>query len=140
MLAVKKIVTWLTAGARGRPQPVRAPSGNAIAVVGTSPLGSSVRETFVRVPPAGLFGVVSEPTASLSDAPSVIFLSVANQPGVGPNRLWVELSRQWAYQGVRSFRLDLSGLGDSPSRDMDTRGGFLSSPRHSTTSGRRPSA
>jgi pimeloyl-ACP methyl ester carboxylesterase len=118
VLAVKKIVTWLTAGARGRPQPVRAPSAHATAVVGTSPLGLSVRETFVEVPPAGLFGVVSEPSVSVADSPTVIFLSVANQPGVGPNRLWVELSRQWAYQGVRSFRLDLSGLGDSPSRNM----------------------
>src|SRR5208283_6078020 len=33
-----------------------------------------------------------------------------------PSRLWVELSRQWAVAGVRSLRLDMSGLGDSPNR------------------------
>jgi alpha-beta hydrolase superfamily lysophospholipase len=45
-----------------------------------------------------------------------VFLNVANQHHVGPNRLWVELARQWAAAGVRSLRLDLSGLGDSPNR------------------------
>jgi hypothetical protein len=30
--------------------------------------------------------------------------------------MWVELARQWALTGIRSFRFDLSGLGDSPIR------------------------
>ena len=51
-----------------------------------------------------------------SDKPTAIFLNVANQHHVGPNRLWVEWSRQWAFAGIRSLRLDVSGLGDSPSR------------------------
>jgi alpha-beta hydrolase superfamily lysophospholipase len=116
VLAVKKIAKWLTAGSRGQPQPIRAPACDTTAVVDQDGLGSSVRETFVHVPPAGLFGIVSESSASTPSGPTVIFLSVANQPGVGPNRLWVELSREWAHYGVRSLRLDLSGLGDSPNR------------------------
>src|ERR1039458_3363857 len=31
-------------------------------------------------------------------------------------RLWVEMARSWAAQGVRVLRLDLGGLGDSPTR------------------------
>jgi len=48
--------------------------------------------------------------------PTVVFLNVANQHHVGPNRLWAEWSRAWAMEGTRSLRLDLSGLGDSPHR------------------------
>ena len=114
--AVKRIVTWMTAGARGRPRPVRAESSSDTAVVRQGGLVPSVRETLLQIPPAGLFGVLSESTDSTSAGPTVICLSVANQPGFGPNRLWVELARQWARNGVRTLRLDLSGLGDSPHR------------------------
>ena len=70
------------------------------------------------MPPVGLFGVLTheQDAPVLPDRPTVIFLNVANQHHIGPNRLWVELSREWATAGIRSLRLDLSGLGDSPDR------------------------
>ena len=42
--------------------------------------------------------------------------------------------RQWAGAGIRSLRLDLSGLGDSPDRQGRRAGGSVSSRRRSTTS------
>ena len=32
---------------------------------------------------------------------------------VGPNRMWVEICRHWAAQGIPTLRLDLEGIGDS---------------------------
>ena len=69
------------------------------------------------MPPVGLFGILTyNHDVRAPGAPAALFLNVANQHHVGPNRLWVELARQWAGAGIRSLRLDLSGLGDSPDR------------------------
>ncbi|HVW19140.1 MAG TPA: alpha/beta hydrolase, partial [Solirubrobacteraceae bacterium] len=46
----------------------------------------------------------------------VVFVNVANERHVGPDRGWVRLARELAGHGIRSVRLDLSGVGDSPSR------------------------
>jgi hypothetical protein len=43
-------------------------------------------------------------------------MSVANGYRVGPARTWVDLARRWAETGLRSIRIDFSGLGDSPLR------------------------
>jgi pimeloyl-ACP methyl ester carboxylesterase len=77
-----------------------------------------VVETPVSVPPVGLFGALAydEGVPVTPDRPAVIFLNVARQHHVGPNGMWVELARRWAAEGTRSLRLDMSGLGDSPSR------------------------
>ena len=48
--------------------------------------------------------------------PTVIFLNTGISDHIGPVRLWVDLSRQWAQQGLRSVRVDLSGLGFSPAQ------------------------
>jgi acetyl esterase/lipase len=46
-------------------------------------------------------------------------LNAGFQHHVGPSRSWVDLSRRWAGSGMRSLRLDLSGLGDSPFRQSN---------------------
>ena len=66
----------------------------------------------------GLFGIVSEPPVH-STGPTAIFLSVANGYRVGPARTWVDLARRWAENGLRSIRIDFSGLGDSPLRHKE---------------------
>jgi hypothetical protein len=48
--------------------------------------------------------------------PAIVFLNVATEPHTGPARLWVHLSRRWAALGLRCIRVDMSGLGDSPTR------------------------
>jgi hypothetical protein len=47
----------------------------------------------------------------------IVFVNVATEHHVGPGRLWVELARRWAAMGRTSVRVDLSGLGDSPTRN-----------------------
>ena len=44
---------------------------------------------------------------------TVLFLSSGNESHVGPVRLWVLLARRLAAHGIRSVRVDLSGLGES---------------------------
>ena len=95
------------------------PETAARGMVTRGPSEARRRRVPVRIPPADLFGILTYRggvACRVTDRPTAIFLNVANQHHVGPNRLWVEWSRQWALAGVRSLRLDLSGLGDSPDR------------------------
>ena len=116
--AIARIVGWLSEGARRQAVAIRAPQLGGPRPVGQSPSGCDVLEAPVSVPPAGLFGILTyaEDLPMPTDGPTTIFLNVAAQHHIGPNRLWVEWSRAWAMAGIRSLRLDLSGLGDSPDR------------------------
>jgi alpha-beta hydrolase superfamily lysophospholipase len=122
LAAIRRIVDWLSEGAPTVAQRVAIPSGPSRAVVGRRVTGQAIVETAVRVPPAGLFGILTEaepggePEAESGRLPAVIFLSVATEPHIGPARLWVTLARRWASAGFRTLRMDLSGLGDSPHR------------------------
>lgn len=69
----------------------------------------------VELGPHRLFGFVAEPGDGAT-GPTVVFLSVANEHHIGPNRMWVELSWSLAAAGLRCARVDLSGLGESPVR------------------------
>ncbi len=77
--------------------------------------GSRVSERVVTLGPHDLFGILAtgdaEPTG-----PPVLFLNSGRDPHTGPNRMWVDLSREWAALGFPCYRFDLSGLGDSPVR------------------------
>lgn len=84
---------------------------------GRSSEGVPVRERIVALGPAGLFGIeAARATGSVKGLPTVVMLNSGTDSHVGPSRLWVELSRRWAALGVRSVRLDLSGLGESAPR------------------------
>ena len=66
-----------------------------------------------------LVGIVSEPVSGERRAdrpPAVILLNSGLIHRVGPNRLYVRLSRLLAAQGIPSLRFDLSGIGDSATR------------------------
>jgi hypothetical protein len=80
---------------------------------------SAVRERLLTFGPAkGLVGVLCEPSAesARSGAPAVLMANVGVHHRVGPNRLWVELSRRLASAGIPALRFDLSGMGDSEPR------------------------
>lgn len=117
--AIRRIVVWLSDGVRSPWRAVDAPDPGATAVVDRDPLGRPILETPVAVPPVGLFGMLTEPTGAsgADDRPLVLFANAGNHHHVGLGRVWVDLARQWAAFGIRSLRIDLSGLGDSPSRE-----------------------
>jgi hypothetical protein len=80
---------------------------------------TGVRERLVNFGPGqGLLGVLCEPPpdAAIAGAPAVLMANVGVNHRVGPNRLWVELSRRLASTGIPALRFDLSGMGDSEPR------------------------
>jgi len=114
--SIDRIVAWLDEAFAAAPLPVAAPAGRSAADL--SKAGHPCTERAVEVPPAGLFGVVTEPLDTLRkpEAPTVVFVDEGNTPHIGQSRMWVDLARSWAELGYRSIRFDLSGNGDSPPR------------------------
>jgi hypothetical protein len=83
--------------------------------------GVVLRELPLRLhgPRGDLFAVLSQP-AELPCAPvCAVLLGAGALPHTGPNRGWVDLTRQWAARGVPSVRIDLSGIGESDGADPD---------------------
>jgi hypothetical protein len=113
---VGRVADWVSKGSGDATVPVRPPPAAGSATVGRDPRGRPIVERPFLVPPAGLFGMMTEVPDAPADAPVALFLSVANEHHIGPDRLWVDLSRRWAGLGIRGLRLDLSGLGESPVR------------------------
>src|SRR4051794_18401686 len=76
-----------------------------------------------RVFPFGLrenlLGVLTEPDARQPrrDAPAVLFLNAGVLHHVGPFDWYKTLARRLAGRGLRSFRFDLAGIGESGGRD-----------------------
>jgi len=62
---------------------------------------------------ANLFGVLSRPLVNATPLPAIVFFNAGCVHHVGPNRLYVQLSRSLAAKGFPCFRFDLAGIGDS---------------------------
>ena len=77
--------------------------------------GSLVTERLVAIGPHSMFGVATSGPDEAT-GPTVFFLNSGRDPHTGPNRMWVELSRDWAARGFPTVRFDMTGLGDSPVR------------------------
>ncbi|HME02343.1 MAG TPA: hypothetical protein VKG38_04860, partial [Solirubrobacteraceae bacterium] len=77
--------------------------------------GSVIRETPLEIaqPFGNLFGILAEPSASHSVGPCLLMLNAGAVRRVGPNRMWVEICRRWAAEGISTMRLDIEGVGDS---------------------------
>ncbi len=111
-----QIVDWLDGACDAAPASLRPPSDeHPEAVVGHAPDGSAIVETVMRLGEHRLAAIACAP-ASGAEGPTVLFVSLAAESSIGPVRQWVELARRWAATGVRSVRLDLSGVGESPAR------------------------
>jgi pimeloyl-ACP methyl ester carboxylesterase len=109
-----RIISWL--GDRDAPPSrLELPNRHSPAVFPTS--GGPVSERALEIGPARLFGVLSEPEDHDDPAaPTVVFLNVGRIGHHGPGRLWVDMARALAASGLRCLRVDLSGIGDSPTR------------------------
>ncbi len=86
--------------------PVTSDSGDAADV------GDGVHEESVRLA-SGALGIATLPAGTPRGA--LVLLNAGATPRIGPNRLHVRLARTLAAHGVLVLRLDLRGLGDSPS-------------------------
>jgi alpha-beta hydrolase superfamily lysophospholipase len=110
-----QIVEWLDGVCCAEPAPCAPPSERREAVVGYASDGGPVLETTVMLGEHRLAGIECAP-ASGAEGPTVLLVSLAGESSIGPVRQWVELARRWAASGVRSVRVDLSGIGESPVR------------------------
>jgi hypothetical protein len=123
------MVGWLSARAEAASTVTIDPDavGRSFGAVGWAPDGGVITERAVSLGPIGLFAIMTtrnEPGSDLADdttrsapdreAPTVFFFNAGVIDHLGPARLWVRLSRQWAQAGLRSIRFDFSGIGDSP--------------------------
>lgn len=112
---VERIAVWVDAAVAGDRGPVHLPQLPSSATVEVAGTRRRVTETLGRWGPLGLYGITTTPAGAAAEpGPMVVFLNTSNEVHTGPGRLWVDLARQWAALGLRSLRVDLSGLGDSP--------------------------
>jgi alpha-beta hydrolase superfamily lysophospholipase len=114
LVAIDRIATWVDESFPPASTPVTVPAHAPQSL--RSDTGDELIERAVRIGPSRLFCIETVGAAG-SDGPTVIFINNAFGSHVGPSRLWVLLARRWAAAGLRCIRLDLSGIGESPSRD-----------------------
>lgn len=112
---IESIVAWLVGVAAE--EPVRLEVAPLLAreegaVVGAAAEQRRIVERPVRIGSAGLFGILTE-LEDAARAPVAVCFNTGKSRHVGPSRLWVDLARMWAARGIRTLRVDLSGLGDS---------------------------
>jgi len=76
-----------------------------------------MKEQVVRFGPGDTFvGIHTSASEADPSRPMLVLLNAGLLHRVGPYRLGVEVARDLAGVGFDSFRFDLSGIGDSPSR------------------------
>ncbi len=112
---LERLVTWLSTVAAPDPAlfdmtPFEPMTTSA--VVAHDAKSRPIVERTVRFGSGGLFGIITEIDGASSPT-TVVCFNTAKSRRIGPSRLWVELARQWAACGLRTLRVDLSGLGDS---------------------------
>lgn len=114
---IDSVTGWLDAGTPG----ADAADQDAGARVKESPTAvlrlatGSIRETPLsfELPFGRLSGVLTEPAGAAVPDLCGVFLNAGSIRACGPNRMWTELARRWATRGVRTFRLDVEGIGDA---------------------------
>jgi hypothetical protein len=111
-----EVSAWLAAlpaGAGPAPAPASVPAVSGELLLEAALDSRAVREHFIVLPhPDGdMIGVVSAPVGDRLDVLGVLIGGTGHR--IGPNRMWVEMARRWARQGVATVRLDLTGVGDA---------------------------
>jgi pimeloyl-ACP methyl ester carboxylesterase len=79
-------------------------------------------DTFVEVPIQfgpnnALFGVLCRPRDRAANPVAALLLHEGSSHHIGDGGAYVPLARRLAEQGIASFRMDLTGMGDSPAGD-----------------------
>ena len=120
---VAATVEWLERFRRGAPAaaPVYPPDESQASMRLAGESGSQLMERALFIDDERtLFAVVTQavPDGAATTPPGygVVMLNGGAISHIGPNRMYVELSRRWAARGYVVLRLDLAGLGDSGTR------------------------
>jgi pimeloyl-ACP methyl ester carboxylesterase len=106
---LSRVVDWLRQGA---PQAVAPAPLRATRETTAIPGG---RESAVFTAETGLFGILSEPETPAGGGAAFLMLNTGANHHIGTNRLSVMIARRLVRQGVTVLRVDLRGLGESPS-------------------------
>jgi alpha-beta hydrolase superfamily lysophospholipase len=120
---IEVMARWLEHYRRGagaiEPLPIQLPAGARMHLEDESGVALIERAMFID-DERTLFGIVTEPAESAvgtdTSGHGVVMLNCGATSHIGPNRMYVELSRHWAARGYVVLRLDLAGLGDSATR------------------------
>ncbi len=114
--SIDAITTWLGNVVTGPRHEVSEPAGGR--TIFASSGQHSFTERCVRFEPIGLFGIETSPLLPIpASSPTVLMVNTGKEWHAGPNRMWVQMARRLADAGLRTVRLDLSGMGDSPVHD-----------------------
>ena len=78
-----------------------------------------MREEFLWIegPLGRMPAILHWPAVQLSESVCVVMFNAGQIGRAGPQRLYVNAARRWALSGIMCLRLDLAGVGDSPSRN-----------------------
>lgn len=89
---------------------VGAGGGRAV-IVGGGPDGE---QAWLFGGPRPRFGVLTPAREKKEGRPAIVLMNAGSIHHVGPNRAFVRMARRWAELGYSVFRMDLSGIGESP--------------------------
>ena len=64
-------------------------------------------------PGQGMFGILCRPHAPIAGASAVLLPTMGIDPCSGMSRMWTDLARRVAAQGIVSLRFDMRGVGES---------------------------
>ncbi len=120
--AVDRVLGWICAYADRWGRLVTVPTDAAAGRTRLlTPAGVPVIEEAGWLAEPGLFGIRTTPADRPVAREVVVMINVATEHRIGPARAWVELARELAGSGLRSIRLELSGIGESLARDGQQR-------------------
>ena len=145
-----RVIEWVKAGTESqartsakRSARSHAPAANAPDMAGDLLAGKGMHgivEQPVWIDGARLFGVLCMPAAcgvrERRANTAVIFPNTGGNHHVGDGRLFVDVSRKLARQGIASLRLDVSAIGDSPgaARTMNLQSIYARTPQRDVSS------
>lgn len=117
---IREIADWIAEGAPATGTEVRLEVRDRARVASTAD-GRPVVETLEELGPNGLFAIRTHAAAGGDGAthPTLLFHATAYEHRVGPGRLWVEIARSLAADGVSSVRYDRRGTGNTGVVDPD---------------------
>jgi alpha-beta hydrolase superfamily lysophospholipase len=112
---VASIIGWIESHVSLDSVPVKELGRDSCRLV-VSPDRSAIVERPVWIGDVPLFGIVAEPEQWDDQSSTVVLLTTGIWTHVGTGHMWARFAREWASRGIRTLRVDLSGIGPSGNR------------------------